>query len=306
MTAGLPKDSQKRLWVRMPKGVFFGGIEMFYGINQIGAFWRCLMLLIVMFLAWCTPAYALDITLQWDANTESDLAGYKVYYKTETSGPSYDGAGAIEGSSPIDAGDRTEITLHGLDEDVTYFFAVTAYNADQLESGFSNEVDALGVSLDSGSNLVSLYRQPEDASPSAVLNSINNQYAAVWAYVNGNWRVYDPANPGFSDLSTMEAGKGYWIEMNEPGVLLTYGPTSPASISLTTGSNLTGYFSPSTQSIADAIDSIEGDVISVWAYVNGAWRVYDALNPGFSDLNAMEPGIGYWIETSRTCTWSLP
>ena len=113
---------------------------MFYEINQIGAFWRCLMLLMVMFLAWCTPTYALDVTLQWDANTEADLAGYRVYYKAETSGPSYNGTGAVEGNSPIDVGNRTEITLHGLDEDVTYFFAVTAYNTDQLESGFSNQV----------------------------------------------------------------------------------------------------------------------------------------------------------------------
>ena len=59
---------------------------MFHGINQIGAFRKCLMLLILLFLAWCTPAYALDVTLQWDANTEADLAGYRVYYKTETSG----------------------------------------------------------------------------------------------------------------------------------------------------------------------------------------------------------------------------
>ena len=279
---------------------------MFHGINHMGSYWKRLMFLFVAFLLWAIPAHALDITLQWDANTETDLAGYKVYYKTGTAGPSYNGTGATEGSSPIDVGNTTGITLHGLNEDTTYFFAVTAYNTAQQESGFSNEVDALGVSLDSGSNLVSLYRQPEDTSLSAVLNSINGQYAAVWTYVNGNWQVYDPANPGFSDLNTMETGKGYWIEMNEPGVLLMYGPTSPASINLLTGSNLVGYFYPSTQSIADAISSINGDVISVWAYVNGTWRAFDASNPGFSDLTAMEPGIGYWIETSRTCTWSLP
>jgi hypothetical protein len=290
----------------MLKGAFFGGIEMFHGIKQIGGGWKYLLFLIVLFLAWCAPTFALDITLQWDANTETDLAGYKVYYKIETSGPSYNGTGAVEGNSPIDVGNVTQFTLHGLDEDVTYFFAVTAYNTNQLESGFSNEVDALGVSLNSGSNLISLYRQPENTNPSAVLESINGQYAAVWAYVNGSWRVYDPANPGFSDLSTIEAGKGYWIEMNEPGVLLMYGPTSPASISLITGSNLAGYFFPSTQTIADAISSIEDDVISVWAYVNGAWRAFDALNPGFSDLSEMEPGTGYWIETSSACTWSLP
>jgi hypothetical protein len=283
-----------------------GGIKMTEDIHHTMAFWKRLMPLILMLLSWCTPALALDITLQWDPNTETDLAGYKVYYNIETSGPSYNGTGAVEGNSPIDVGNVTQFTLHGLDEDVTYFFAVTAYNTGQLESGFSNEVDALGASLNSGSNLVSLYRQPENTNVSAALESINGQYAAVWAYVNGSWRVYDPANPGFSDLSTMEAGKGYWIEMNEPGVLLMYGPTSPVSINLTNGSNLAGYFSPSTQSIADAISSIEDDVISVWAYVNGAWRAFDALNPGFSDLSEMEPGIGYWIETSSACTWSLP
>ena len=279
---------------------------MFHGINRRSAFRKRLGLLILMFLVWCTPAYALDITLQWNANTETDLAGYMVYYKTETSGPSYDGTGAFEGNSPIDVGDTTGITLHGLDEDVVYFFAVTAYNTDQLESGFSNEVDALGVSLNSGANLVSLYRQPEDTSLSAVLDSIDGQYAAVWAYVDGYWRVYNSANPGFSDLNTMEAGKGYWIEMYEPSVLLMYGPTSSTSIGLTAGSNLAGYLSSSAQSIAEAIGSIESDLISVWAYIDGIWRAYDALNPGFSDLNMMEPGIGYWIETSGTCTWSLP
>ena len=265
------------------------------------------MLLLLTFFAWCTPAYSLDITLQWDANTETNLAGYKVYYKTETPGPPYNGTGALEGPSPINVSrNSTQCTLHGLDEDVVYYFAVTAYNTDQLESGFSNEVDALGVSLNSGANLVSLYRQPEDTSLSAVLDSIDGQYAAVWAYVDGYWRVYNSANPGFSDLNTMEAGKGYWIEMYEPSVLLMYGPTSSTSIGLTAGSNLAGYLSSSAQSIAEAIGSIESDLISVWAYIDGIWRAYDALNPGFSDLNMMEPGIGYWIETSGTCTWSLP
>jgi hypothetical protein len=288
------------------QGHFFLRRKMTNRIRHIRIFVRCLLLFTAMFFMCVTPTCAVDVTLQWDANTESDLAGYKVYYKSGTSGPSYDGTGAIEGSSPIDVGNVTQYTIHGLDEDVIYFFSVTAYNSDQLESGFSNEVDAMGVRLNPGSNLVSLYRQPEDMSVSSVLSSIEGQYDAVWAYVNGNWRVYDSANPGFSDLSTMEAGKGYWLEMNEAGVLLMYGPTSPSSISLTTGSNLVGYFFPTTQSIAEAMGSIEGDVISVWAYVDGAWRVYDALNPGFSDLNVMGPGIGYWIETVRNCTWGLP
>lgn len=86
--------------------------------------------------------YAGDIGLEWDANTEEDLAGYKIYYKTASSGPPYDGTGAAEGDSPIDVGNVTEFTLHNLTEGLTYFIAATAYETalPPLESGYSNEV----------------------------------------------------------------------------------------------------------------------------------------------------------------------
>lgn len=113
---------------------------------------------ILMVFFWVAPALALDVTLQWDANTEDDLAGYKVYYKnlSDTPGPIYDGTGALEGDSPIDVGNVTTITLHGLPDGVTVDlrnrFAVTAYNIMGLESGYSNEV-SVGVPKDPG-NLV--------------------------------------------------------------------------------------------------------------------------------------------------------
>ena len=88
----------------------------------------------------------MDVTLQWDANTESNRAGYRIYYDTD-SGPPYGGMEAAEGDSPIDvkiadveAGDTAQYTLTGLNDDETYFFAVTAYNTSGSESGYSNEV----------------------------------------------------------------------------------------------------------------------------------------------------------------------
>src|SRR2546425_1113195 len=73
---------------------------------------------------------AAQVTLAWDPNTETDLAGYKLYY------------GLSNGSYPssVDVGNLTSYTLSGLLEGRIYYFAVTAYNLSLGESGFSNEV----------------------------------------------------------------------------------------------------------------------------------------------------------------------
>src|SRR5712691_6950538 len=73
---------------------------------------------------------AAQVTLAWDANTDPDLAGYKLYYGT--SSRSY--------QSSVDVGNVTSYTLSGLLEGQTYYFAATAYNLSLNESGFSNEV----------------------------------------------------------------------------------------------------------------------------------------------------------------------
>ena len=71
-------------------------------------------------------------TLTWNANTESDLAGYKIYRAT-TSG----GYGA-----PIATlqGNVTTFIASGLQLGTTYYFVVTAYDLAGNESPISNEV----------------------------------------------------------------------------------------------------------------------------------------------------------------------
>ena len=75
-------------------------------------------------------ASANSATLQWAANSESDLAGYKVYQGT-TAG-SYGPA--------IYAGNSTTYIASNLQPGLTYYFAVTAHDTSGNESPPSDEV----------------------------------------------------------------------------------------------------------------------------------------------------------------------
>jgi chitodextrinase len=90
---------------------------------------RLLLALILLILNHQTLALAGEAFLSWDANRESDLAGYRVY------------VGLLPGvyGAPIDVGRGTSWTVPNLNAGVTYYFAVTAYNTRGLESGYSNE-----------------------------------------------------------------------------------------------------------------------------------------------------------------------
>ena len=91
--------------------------------------------------------YAADVTLAWSANTEPDIDGYYIFYKTGSSGAPYNGTDAEEGNSPIkitlaELADSAnpEYTIQGLSDTETSFFVLTAYDTEGNESGYSNEV----------------------------------------------------------------------------------------------------------------------------------------------------------------------
>ena len=99
----------------------------------------------LLLLAQAQPAASAEaVTLAWDANIEDEVAGYNLYYTTDSTDLPFQGTGLAQGDSPVaiqaasfaDPATPT-MSLSGLEAGQTYHFAVTAFNAEGLESDYS-------------------------------------------------------------------------------------------------------------------------------------------------------------------------
>ena len=77
------------------------------------------------------------VKLSWDVNTESDLAGYKVYMRSEAD--QY-GQPISVIDNPVTVNDRVIFEVSGLDQQKVHYFVVSAYDLSGNESEFSGEV----------------------------------------------------------------------------------------------------------------------------------------------------------------------
>ena len=73
----------------------------------------------------------LPVNLEWDANSEPDLAGYNLYRSNQS------GSGYVRLNGSLITG--TSYTDSDIQEGRTYYYVCTAVNDADLESSFSNE-----------------------------------------------------------------------------------------------------------------------------------------------------------------------
>ena len=155
-------------------------------------------------------AYAANVTLAWDPNTEAGVAGYRVYY----------GVQSRNYSSNVDVGNKTSHTILNL-EPGHYYMAVTAYNSSNQESAYSDEVSYTVESVDrDGDGIVdqdevnTYHTDPKNADTDG--DGIKD--GAELAFWGNNWNVdydgdgltglldRDSDNDGFSDGEEEYAG----------------------------------------------------------------------------------------------------
>ena len=119
-------------------------------MNKINSIKKIIFVVTILFCFTFTHTVfsnAADVTVTWDANTETDLGGYYIYYKKGSSGAPYNGTGIREGNSPIkvkleDLNDpeNPKYTLHDVSDTESTYMVGTAYDNDNNESGYSNEI----------------------------------------------------------------------------------------------------------------------------------------------------------------------
>jgi hypothetical protein len=84
-----------------------------------------------------------EVRLWWDANPETDIAGYKLYWGKATG--TYNAVGSPKNMGNVLQGGAD------IDETATWHFALTAYNTSGLESDHSSEaIQAIALGLAAG------------------------------------------------------------------------------------------------------------------------------------------------------------
>ena len=98
-------------------------------MNRSVRYLRCGIALAVLTIA-LSAVQAVDVTLSWDANKETDIVGYRVYR----------GGGNRKYSTNSLVGKVTSYPVRNFAAGGVFYFSVTALNSAGLESDFSNEV----------------------------------------------------------------------------------------------------------------------------------------------------------------------
>jgi hypothetical protein len=178
------------------------------------------------------------------------------------------------------------------------------------------------LDLVAGWNLVSFNLHPLDTDVADVLASLGENYTLVYAWdaTGGQtgddyWRKYDRNGPFYQNtLTSLDEKMGFWIKMTEADRLVVTGTAPPTSnIPLLTGWTLVGF--PATGSLAMpgafTGHGVETDNLNLAlamhaSQVEDPWLLYDPLAPPYSsDLTALAPGWGYWINLDAPATWTV-
>lgn len=205
-------------------------------------------LVTVCFVIGVGAASAAQVTLVWDANTEPELAGYKVY------------SGTVSGTYPtsVSVGNVTTYTVLNLTDGVVYYFAVTALDSFGNESGYSNEVAfSADIALVGNSATIA----PGDTTPSTADHTDFGSADVTGGTVTRTFTIQNPGSGPLSLTGTPTVAVG---GANAADFMVTAAPaTSVAAAGSTT---FTLQFDPGASGVRSATISIANSVATKSPY----------------------------------------
>ena len=240
-------------------------------------FLRVVLSLITVFMLVVQVAYGASLDITWDANTESDLAGYYVYYGTASG----------DYGTPIDVGDVTEYELTGLDEGVRYYVAITVYDTADNESEMSDEesgvppdtqdptvtitIPTSSASYSTGSSTITLGGSSSDNVGVTQVSWVNSMGGSGTASGTTSWSA-----PG---ISLQEGDNVITVTAQDAAghtgtdiITVTYSPpdTQDPTVTITTPTSSTSYStSNSTVSLGGTASDNVGVTQVSWANSTG-------------------------------------
>ena len=173
---------------------------------------------ILFIIALCFPliTHAAQLSIAWDSNNDPNVAGYKVYY----------GSASRNYGSSTNVGKVTNYTATGLTQGQVYFFAVTAYDSSNNESGFSNEV--------SGATPTSATSPGVLAVTSSAGMSSSGKQGGPFSPAS---QTYTLQNAGGSSINwTASKGKS-WVTLSAGSGTLAAGGSANVTVSINSNAN---------------------------------------------------------------------
>ena len=167
------------------------------------------------------------------------------------------------------------------------------------------------INLQVGWNLISMSLIPNDTSIEVLLADLRDSGSVVqvvaWPYNIDLSKIVEMRWNGvqLTDITDLEDGPGYWIQMSKPGVLVFEGvplpepPMAPPSYLVYAGWNLIGFKSQQADISAEGYLGVDvSDSMRMMYGYDAATSVYTQVT--LDDL--LEPGNGYWMAVGTNGT----
>ncbi|MBT7039606.1 MAG: carboxypeptidase regulatory-like domain-containing protein, partial [Bacteroidetes bacterium] len=253
------------------------------------------------------------VHLKWLPVNEDDLAGYVIYFDTDTTMPPFEGISTVWGKpSPIFVVADSSYTVLGLFTDILHHFAITAIDISGNESSYSNIVEATSfldtsniyqqeICIPLGWSFFSSYIIPSEELFDTVFIDIVSNVELVKNYLGQTfWPIY-----GINLIGDISICEGYQIKMNLSDTLIVTGLSvqpENTDCNISSGWSYISYLRNSPAPIVDMLSNIVSNIEIVKNYSGQTyWPSYN-----IDLIGNMNPGEGYQIKMNNATTLTYP